>query len=274
MANSLGVKRTTLYLWINEEATLPGNIYLRIDPKREFYSFVIDERENSWGQRVGGKNSSGTTKVIKLPSKSVALAELCGIIIGDGNIFISTRKKVYTLRIAGHSVEDYNYLITHVSPLITKLFKISTRIYSSKRALCCYVIADSVRLCEFLNSLEIKDGNKKKNNQHIPSWIKADKQLSSAFIRGLIDTDGSIHRMSKKDPNLLRISFKSHIPNLLQETYLVLTALGYSPVISHSSHQIVLSRQSEIKKYVNEIGFSNEKHIKRYQLFNTRSPVV
>lgn len=49
----------------------------------------------------------------------------------------------------------------------------------------------------------------------IPQWIKNDETYIKACLRGLIDTDGSIFRMSKRDKNLIRIGFTNHNSRLL-----------------------------------------------------------
>jgi len=44
--------------------------------------------------------------------------------------------------------------------------------------------------------------------------------------------------------------------------------LGFHPHISQKHHQLFLSRQHEIQRYVVEIGFHNEKHLKRLKEFS------
>ena len=48
----------------------------------------------------------------------------------------------------------------------------------------------------------LKDGNKIRNNVTIPRWVWEDDRFFASVRTGLIDTDGSLFRMSKKDSNL------------------------------------------------------------------------
>ena len=125
-----------------------------------------------------------------------------------------------------------------------------------------------------MKSLGIKPGNKKKNNQGIPSWIKNNKKYLIKCIKGLIDTDGSIHYISKKNLNL-RISYTSYIPKLLKEVRGGLIKIGFTPSKIISKKQIFLSRQKDIKNYIKEIGFGNQKNLNRLKFLKSRNaPVV
>ena len=81
----------------------------------------------NWGQIKGGKLSSGTTKTITIPPKNEKLAELVGILLGDGNIHVYKGKKStsYAVRIAGDSNKDKKYLIDYVKPLCDSLFDVN-----------------------------------------------------------------------------------------------------------------------------------------------------
>ena len=51
-----------------------------------FNKFVIDKLNDNWGQFKGGSSSSGNTKKFIEPIESEKLAELFGIILGDGHV--------------------------------------------------------------------------------------------------------------------------------------------------------------------------------------------
>lgn len=271
LAKFLGVSKSALLEWKHENNLLPQEIFQKLDVKRKYYCHIIKIKKDNWGKSKGGNNSKyKNIKKIKVPEKSLELAELCGIILGDGNItYISRNKKigVYTIKIGGDSRNDINYLKYFVKPLIEKLFGIKTREYKQKGVNCHYIIADGIQLIKFFNSIGIKSGNKIRNKQTIPNWILKNSYYLKGCIRGLIDTDGSVFRMSNKDPYLLRIGFDSHIPKLLQDFFNSLKLLGYTPHIIRKRNKIYLSKQCEIKKYIKEIGFSNEKHLNRISNF-------
>ena len=125
----------------------------------------------------------------------------------------------------------------------------------------------SKNLVEFFESIGFPAGNKIKNKVTIPLWIKENNFFLKRCIRGLIDTDGSVFRMSKKDPNLIRIGFKNFNKKLLDDTREAFIKLGFHPSKIICGAYFVLSRQDEINKYLSEIGFSNKKHLDRLNEF-------
>ena len=272
LADELNTSVSSLIEWKSEKNLLPLRIFKKLDEQKKYKKFVIEFKKENWGRSKGGQNSKGNTKIIFFPKKNIELAELCGIILGDGNINrIRKGKKISVnqIRIAGHSIRDRKYLTRFIKPLLESLFKIKAREYTAKNALCHYIIMDSIELVKFFNSLGLKSGNKIRNNQGIPKWILKKKAYLKVCIKGLIDTDGCIHRMSKRDNKLLRINFKNNDSRLFQDVFNSFKLLGYNPHLG-AQNQMFLSRQEEIKKYILDIGFSNQKHLNRLKEFQRR----
>src|SRR3989344_2985552 len=94
----------------------------------------------------------GSIKIINFPEKDERLAELVGIILGDGNIHVykSQNSTAYMLRIAGNSIKDYEYIVNFVSKLCESLFNIKTRIYKHYKHNCIYVIVHGRLVVDFL----------------------------------------------------------------------------------------------------------------------------
>lgn len=212
--------------------------------------------------------ATAPTRDIFHPPKNKELSELVGVILGDGNInrYVKGKKvATYSLRICGHVDKERDYLTNFVSPLIEKLFHIKSTFYISNHSNAFYLIVNSRKLTEFLSELGLKNGNKVKNQVEIPKWIKENLDFSRSCIRGLIDTDGCIHRMSKRDSNLMRISFKSHNVTMLLDVREMFLTLGFHPSKIINVNSIYISRQKDVEKYINEIGFHNLKHKKRLE---------
>ena len=264
-ADFLCVKPAALKEWYLENCLLPIEIFEKLNKEQNFDKFVVERKDENWGKSLGGINSPGSTKTIKKPKNSKELSELIGIILGDGNINFHDRKNAgtYSLRICGHQINDFEYLTNFVSPLITKLFQVKPKFYSSKVSKAFYVIANSKELVNFLLNMGLKNGNKIENQVDIPKWITKDSNFSKACLRGLIDTDGSIFRMSKKDPKLIRMSFKNHNLQLLKTVRHTFIKLGFHPSKIIHDETIFISRQKDIENYINEIGFHNQKHLTR-----------
>jgi len=125
----------------------------------------------------------------------------------------------------------------------------------------------SKELVLFFISIGIKPRDKILNQSTIPNWIWRDDNFLRACLRGLIDTDGSIFRMSNKNPNLLRICFTNYNIKLLNDTRDSFIKLGFNPSKIISNKQFFISRKKDIGKYLKEVGFSNKKHIDRVKDF-------
>ncbi|MEX0920343.1 MAG: LAGLIDADG family homing endonuclease [Candidatus Pacearchaeota archaeon] len=280
LADLLGIKYGRLKAYVDETSLIPKSFYEKLDTKKKFSKYIIEEMVEGWGKIKGGKNSGGSTKDISFPRESGSLAEFFGIMLGDGNshktAFYNSRKDkrgTYMIRIVGDSRYDKDYLIKYVKPLIRKLFNINVRSGKFKKQNAIYIEAHSRQLIEFLEAKEFKPGNKIKNKLTIPGWILNEETYLKHCLRGLIDTDGSIHKMSNKDPKLIRISFKNHNKTLLKNTKEAFIQIGFNPSKIILNNVFYISRQSEIKKYLKEIGFSNNRHKERLKALR-KSPIV
>lgn len=267
-AEYLNVKPEALKEWYLENCLLPLETFKKLNKGHTFDKFLIEVKDEHWGQSLGGTVSLGSTKFINKPEKSGELSEFIGIVLGDGNINLYKKGKnigTYSLRICGHSEYDFEYLTGFISPLIIKLFHVEPKFYSSKISKALYVIVNSKELINFLVGMGLANGNKIKNKVSIPRWITEDIKYSRACLRGLIDTDGSIFRMSQRDSNLIRISFKNHNLALLQNVRKVFLDLGFHPSKIINGETIFLSRQKDIENYISTIGFHNPKHLIRLE---------
>ncbi|MBU2576737.1 MAG: hypothetical protein KKF50_03365 [Nanoarchaeota archaeon] len=251
-----------------ENRILSEEIYLNLCKiaNVNFEEHIVDKLEDNWGQSKGGNISSRNTKDFAHSDDKEDLAETMGIILGDGHVSEIKREKkirVYCIRIAGNSKTDKDYIFGYIPELFMKVFNEKGSVMTAPNRNCGYFTIYGKNLIEYIKSLGIKSGNKKMNNQGIPCWIKSDKILLARCAKGLIDTDGSIHKISRNNKNL-RIDFTSKIPQLLTDTHEAFVSLGFNPSKIICENHFFLSRQSEVEKYVREIGFSNSKNLKRY----------
>lgn len=261
----------------NQRVLLSERLYfdLCILAKKKFDEFIIEKLEDNWGRSKGGKNSPGSIVNIKIPLHNEMLAELIGAILGDGNISCYKRGSsigVYQVKVAGDYNLDKDYHVNYLKKIIAELFDIKCTEILVPQGGARYLLASSKKLLDFLLLQGLKAGDKIKNQSTIPNWIFENKSYLKACVRGLIDTDGSIFRMSTKDPNLLRIGFTNHNFTLLNDARKAFSQLGFHPSKIICNRHFVLSRKEDITKYLKEIGFSNKKHLDRYDLF-VKSPV-
>lgn len=197
-------------------------------------------------------------KEIKKPKYSSQLAEFVGIMLGDGHL------GQWQAVIAFNTSTDAAYM-RFVCQLIEHLFAIQPFLKDRKDH--SIIGISSIELIEYLGSIGLVSGNKVVNQVEVPSWVFNDKEYMKACIRGLIDTDGNIARKNYHARTLaMQISFSNKSLPLLQSARRILAELDFTPT-RISGPQVHLTRRKDVERYVCQIGFNNEKHVKRYQEF-------
>jgi len=255
----------------NEKRLISKEIYeiLCNITNTNFDSFVVEILDDNWGRSRGGINSPKTMKNFLEPKKDENLAEVFGIILGDGHLserIIGNKIRVYCVRIAGNSKSDRDYIFDYIPKIFKKVFNEKGSLMNSKKSNCGYFTLYGKKLVQFFKLNGLTPGNKIKNSQGIPKWIKSNNSFLKKCLRGLIDTDGSITRISKFNKNL-RIDFTNHNKILLNDTRKAFLSLGFSPSKIINNKHFFISKQKEIIKYYNDIGFGNSKNLKRYKEF-------
>jgi len=278
LAKRLGIVRDYLRNELrNEKRTISKKIYSRLCKitRKNYDSFIEAELDDNWGRSKGGKISKGNTKDFKKIEENEKLAELFGIILGDGHleVYKKENKRCYALKIAGHLYEDYEYLSNYVSELLKTFFGEPGKIREIKKRNEMFLTIHGKNLIKILNEKGLYSGNKKINNQGIPEWIKKNNLFLVACLRGLIDTDGSVHYISKNNRNI-RISFTSHVFKLLNDVHSSFIKLNFSPSKIIRERQIFISSKEKVARYIREIGFNNQKHLKRLEILQQNAPVV
>ena len=265
-AEYFDIKLGKLMTFFMEERLIDDLTFNKLSLKTVYEKFLIERLNDNWGQSKGGYNSEGRTKKIKLPTKDTKLAEFWGIMLGDGCIQKIKRYKVgvYGLDIAGHSEDDYEYLIKFVKPLCESLFKCKSRTYQSKVSKCLHINLDGKKIVEFFENNDFPAGNKIINKVRIPKWIKENKIFLSACLRGLYDTDGSFYKLTNQ--NSYQIHFKNCNFYLLQDVRESLIKLDINPSKIICNKSLVVTKKSEIEKFYKVIGFSNPKHLNKIKV--------
>ncbi|MFA7252572.1 MAG: LAGLIDADG family homing endonuclease [Candidatus Paceibacterota bacterium] len=223
------------------------------------------------GRRLGGLRSLKTHKLkpsgfiqlkkIIIPRRSSNLAELLGILIGDGHL------SRYQVLFTTNSDTDSEHA-QYVSLLFNKLFSINTLIKKRKNKKAVDIIVSSANLVRYLNKLGMPIGNKLTIGLKVPLWIKRNRSFSRAFIRGLFDTDGCVfidtHKYKDRTYRYLGWTFTSYDDKFLNEIKELLVNFGFNPTLTSKQRSVYLRKQSEIKEYFDLIGTSNLKHKSRF----------
>lgn len=220
------------------------------------------EQWQKWWESKGKfeKNPIFKPKKVHRPERDVSLAEFVGIMMGDGGI--SEYQVVITL----HHIDDLDYA-GFVTKLIKKLFRVIPRVYHSPEKSVNDIVVSRKELVRYLHELGLPIGNKVKQQFDIPEWIRRDKNLAIACLRGLIDTDGSIftHRYCVKGTwyAYKKLSFTSASKPLRQSVYEILQKLDFHPRIAGTD--VRLDRVEDMRRYFSEIDSHNPKHWRRYE---------
>lgn len=163
------------------------------------------------------------------------LAELLGVVLGDGNIYKFPRTE--GLRIVGNSA--YPGFAVRYSKIIENVFgkkpNVSKRSNSNAFNITIYERNISKRL-------GIPSGSKKKLKIKVPEWILNNKVYILRYLRGLYESDGSfsVH----KPTYTYKFMFSNLNPHLLSVVYNLLKKIGFHPHSTKTSIQI--SKKDEV----------------------------
>lgn len=196
-------------------------------------------------------------KNFKITKHSEALAELIGIIMGDGSI---TNTQV---RITLNKNIDKGYA-RFVSKLIKKIIGEIPSWTEYQNTICLTV--SGVSLVEELERRGLQRGNKVLNQISFPSWISQEKKYRIACIRGLFDTDGGLyfhrHRTKGLSYRNLGFCFTNNSKPLIDEfaKTLSLLNLNFKRV---KENRIYIYDLNEIIRFINIVGSSNKKNLQK-----------
>lgn len=202
-------------------------------------------------------------KEIRCPKKSVKLAELIGVILGDGGL-----PGNHQLKISFNSKTDQEYS-SYLVGLLKHLFSINCYVHPRKNCNGSDIVVSSSNLVEFLLKRGLVAGNKVRNQVAVPGWIHERLSYEIACLRGLMDTDGGVYlhkyNSNGKAYEYLKLCFANCSKPLLYFVVTILTKLNYNAYLQ-GSHVSIYST-SGVKRYFKEIGSNNQKHINRFKKF-------
>lgn len=224
------------------------------------------------GRSLGGRNSQLCRKInpgyyrkrgcnvaidCKFPEKSDALAEIVGVILGDGGLSYNQ------LHITLNSIKDHNYCF-YLKDQIEKVFGMKVGVFKKKNANAIELYVSGVNFVQRLVEIGMRVGNKTRLQVAVPGWIVDNLNYSKCCLKGLMDTDGGVFRntylSNKKKYSYLKMCFTNKSVPLIDFVYNTLLALGYRPSKINSS-KVWISSQKRTLKYLNDVGTSNQRLI-------------
>lgn len=179
----------------------------------------------SWEEsRVGSSPTSGTMayyRILKLNPDKNLQAYIVGLAIGDGNLS-NPNNRATRLRITCDT--KYPLLIKTIVRALSLLFpenKVS--IQKSK--------GNYINVSVYSNHLEsmlgwkVGHGSKSVQQVSTPKWIKEKDEYKIKYLKGLIETDGSIYM----DRGYQMVIFSTIIPQLADDVHDIIISFGFNP---------------------------------------------
>jgi len=202
------------------------------------------------------------------PELTPELAEIVGIMFGDGCLYLDRLNKYQTIISFNKKERDYLHYVKNLFE--TYLVGYHFCITENKDEVL--LRNTSIFVGKQLIEAGLKAGNKIDNKITIPEWIFNNRIFLMHFIRGLFDTDGCIYR---KYDNYVQIQLKLACKESIDSVYRTLKKLSFNPSkVQEESNKhkfawkIYLCRQNEIRLFFDLIKPRNIKHINRYKRMN------
>lgn len=194
-------------------------------------------------------------KNINFPSENIDLAELMGIIAGDGGI-----NNDWQLVISLNFIKDFDYSF-YIINLLEKLFKIKSARRKRPNQNTLVVVCSSTSLVEFLIKKGAVKGNKIRGKIDIPLWIQYNHDYLKHFVRGVIDTDGCIYVHKHKLKGIfyknIGLCFTNLSLNLILSVSKALSLLEIKHSITDKERRIYIYGLENVTKYLSIVGSSN-----------------
>ena len=200
-------------------------------------------------------------KEILKPQMSNSLAEIFGVLNGDGHI----NKLNHEICVVGSVLErDYFDYLKHLFEGSLHL-SFSIQPQNTKLKLRAY----SKQLADILHEdFGLPKGNKL-GKLNVPKQVLLKKALLKSYVRGLFDTDGSVYLRRNKD-QVVNISSADKM--YLMQIKEALNSLGVNSSISKKN--IYVYKKQDVDKFFKIIKPANSKHLKRDEKFNTLARMV
>lgn len=220
------------------------------------YSHAMDERARKISETMRAKKLDNTKQWRekmrsegRLPTYEPLvhdgdLAELIGVVLGDGHIHAHPRCE--SLRIVGNSNSPgfANRYCTIVTIVFGKEPHIAKRRSSNAINITLYQKFISVRL-------GIPAGNRNNIEYILPEWIKEDSNHVIRFLRGLYEAEGCLAHHTATYTHKLQFANKNE--SLLKIVFDEVSRLGFHP--HRSGFQVQISKRAEVQKLADLLQF-------------------
>lgn len=175
--------------------------------------------------------------------KSGDLAELIGVILGDGHIGKFPRTEILAI----FSNKNNKGFVKRYSLLVQKIFGKKPANLNHGRG-CTRI---SIYEKNISKRLDIPSGARGKVNFSIPDWIINNRNYLKRYLRGLYEAEGSfcVH----KPTYTYKFFFSNKNESLLDNVYYGMGILGFH--LNKYKYKIQISRREEVYRAINLLRF-------------------
>lgn len=210
-----------------------------------------------------------------------AIFELVGAMLGNGYIYY--KPPHHRIEISGNATEDRPYL-NYLAEIFRKFNDKGIHLYEKhheKGKSIRLTIYSKVSVMYFINQIGLIHEGKKAEIAEIPDrLLEAGWNKTKLILRGFADTDGCLFFAQKgtyRNHSYPMIEIRSASEKLLTQFQHILQEHGFSPRIrtvksryASKAAYLYLSGESQLSKWMEEIGFSNPKHFTKYLVWKNK----
>lgn len=190
-------------------------------------------------------------------------AELLGIMAGDG--CLSKYSHYHMVYISGHKIDDIECHERTTKTLFKNIFNKEIKIYLRKGEQTLIIRFSDKKIFE--KPAKYLPIGRKYDKLKVPKEVIKNKKYFFSFIRGFVDTDGSVvfSKQHREYPYYPRIEIASKSKDLLDNILVELKKNGFYGSVSHKvkNYRLEIPGNKNLDRWLEKIGFNNVKHIRK-----------
>lgn len=179
-------------------------------------------------------------------SKNGDLAELIGVILGDGHIYKFPRTEELSI----FSNSNNPGFIKRYADLVNSIFHKQPALTQHGEKNCTRI---RIYQKEIASRLEMPYSPRGKLTITVPQWILKNKKYMIRYLRGLYEAEGShcIHLPT----STYKFFFSNKNQSMLDNVFMLLVKLGFHPHVSKGHYSVQLSRKDEVLRAIELLEF-------------------
>lgn len=249
ICRELNVDRSMVYFYRNGMCRIP---------KEKLQLLIKLAKSDIVVESLPFVNGNYTLQMATISNMNEDMAEFLGILYGDRCL----GKDNFLVDVSGDSNSDFLYHTKHVAPLFRKLFGLSPRFKFDKEKDAMHTLLTAKMVHHFIAHTFSFPIGEKKGKMSIPKVISENEKYKRAFVRGLFDTDGGIHRHHLHSVQLHFTSLDKRFLNLVWNLFL---DLKFNAKIGEED--IWIFDRNEVIRFFDEVKPANQKHLYKFQRY-------